>query len=225
MKLSDFTIKARLLALAALAVVAMLVVGLQGLRSLAQSKAEFVHYVDNDVETLSQLAGIRAGVGNLRRYEKDLLINLADAKAVQRYRKDWSETFDKVSTSLDQIARLDVPPDVKRMPAELQKALQDYRSGFSALLERVAKGEFSDTAAANQAMEPVKGPVRAMDRALAEMTARVDEHSARQVASVRPSATWPPSRPPCWMDPRLASRPSALQPTLPGRLHALVPPG
>ena len=59
MKLSDFTIKARLLALAALAVLGMAVVGLQGLRSLAQAKEELVHYVDNDVESLSQLAGVR----------------------------------------------------------------------------------------------------------------------------------------------------------------------
>jgi len=182
MKLSDYTIKARLLALAALAVAGMLVVGLQGLYSLSQSKAEFVHYVDNDVESLTQLAGIRAGVGNLRRYEKDLLINLADAKAVERYRKDWNETLDKVSTSLDKIARLDVPADVKRMPAELLKALQDYRGGFTGILERVAKGEFADTAAANLAMEPVKGPVRAMDKLLSDMTDRIDQHSTRQVA-------------------------------------------
>jgi methyl-accepting chemotaxis protein len=184
MKLSDFTIKARLLALAALAVVAMLVVGLQGLRSLAQSKAEFVHYVDNDVESLAQLAGVRAGVGNLRRYEKDLLINLADAKAVERYRKDWNETFDKVATSLNRIAQLDVPADVKRMPAELQRALQDYRGGFGGVLDRVAKGEFADTAAANQAMEPIKAPVRAMDKTLGEMTEKINEHSARQVAQL-----------------------------------------
>ena len=124
-----------LLALAALAVLAMGVVGIQGLRSLAQSKAEFVHYVDNDVAALTQLAGVRAGVGNLRRYEKDLLINLADAKAVERYRKDWTETFAKVDDSLARMSKLDLPPDIQRMPAELQKSLQDYRSGFSALVE------------------------------------------------------------------------------------------
>jgi methyl-accepting chemotaxis protein len=182
MKLSDYTIKARLLALAALAVAAMLLVGLQGLRSLSQSKAEFTHFVANSVEALSQLAGVRAGVGNLRRYEKDLLINLADAKAVARYRKDWTETSDKVAVSLDKIAALDVPDEIKRMPAELKKALQDYRGGFGAIMERVAKGEFADTAAANQAMEPVKGPVRSLDKALAEMTESIDKHSARQVA-------------------------------------------
>ncbi len=184
MKLSDFTIKARLLALAALAVLGMLIVGMQGLRSLSQSKADFVHYVDNDVQALTLLAGIRAGVGNLRRYEKDLLINLADAKAVERYRKDWTSTFDKVSDSLGRIAKLDMPADVKRMPEELQKALQDYRGGFSGVLDRLGRGEFADTAAANQAMEPVKAPVRAMDKALGEMTDRIDKHSATQVEQV-----------------------------------------
>ncbi len=181
MRLSNFTIRARLLALAALAVLAMLGVGVQGLWSLAQFKAGFVHYVDNDVESLTQLAGVRAGVGNLRRYEKDLLINLADPKAVERYRKDWNETYDKVAASLDAIAGLDLPPDVKRMPAELRQALQDYRGGLGGILERLARAEFADTAAANRAMEPVKAPVRAMDKALAEMTTLVDKHSAEQV--------------------------------------------
>jgi methyl-accepting chemotaxis protein len=184
MKLSDYTIKARLLALAALAVLAMLLVGLQGLRSLAQSKAEFVHYVDNDVESLTQLAGVRAGVGNMRRYEKDLLINLADAKAVERYRNDWNATFDKTAESLTRMARLDLPDDLKRRPDELLKALQEYRGGFTGIAERVAKGEFADTAAANQAMEPVKGPVRAVDKALSEMTATVDKHSTERVAQL-----------------------------------------
>ncbi|MFG6413209.1 methyl-accepting chemotaxis protein [Roseateles sp. DC23W] len=182
MKLSDYTIKARLLALAALAVLAMLVVGLQGLRSLAQSKAAFTHFVAHDVEALSQLAGVRAGVGNLRRYEKDLLINLTDTRAVERYRKDWVETFDKVAVSLDKIGTLDVPDEIRRMPAELKTALQDYRGGFGAILERLAKGEFADTAAANQAMEPVKGPVRSLDKALADMTDSIDRNAARQVA-------------------------------------------
>ncbi|MBV8035026.1 MAG: HAMP domain-containing protein [Pelomonas sp.] len=46
----------------------------------------------------------------------------------------------------------------------------------------MARGEFADTAAANRALEPLKGPVRAMDKALGEMTDKVDRHSAAQVA-------------------------------------------
>ena len=181
MKLSDFTIKARLYALAGLAITAMLVIGLHGLWSLSQAKAKFVHYLDNDVESLTQLAGIRAGVGNLRRYEKDLLINLADAKAVERYRGEWLQTYDKVATGLQKVAGLDIAPDVKSMPAELIRLLQDYRSGFGSITERLARGEFADTAAANHAMEPLKGTIRALDKALATMTEKVDQHSASEV--------------------------------------------
>ena len=62
MRLSDFTIKARLTALALFAVFTIIVVGGQGLYSLSQAREEFVHYVENDVESLTQLAGVRAGV-------------------------------------------------------------------------------------------------------------------------------------------------------------------
>jgi methyl-accepting chemotaxis protein len=184
MRLSDFTIKARLTALALFAVFTIIVVGGQGLYSLSQAREEFVHYVENDVESLTQLAGVRAGVGNLRRYEKDLLINLADAKAVERYRKDWNDTFEKVQSRLVAMDKLDMPDDLRKQPQLLLKSLQDYRSGFSAIQERLAKGEFADTAAANQALEPVKGPVRAVDKTLAELTEQLDRHSADQVASL-----------------------------------------
>jgi len=184
MKLSNFTIKARLLALAALAVLGMMLVGLQGLFSLSQARADFTHYVEHDVESLTQLAGVRAGVGNLRRYEKDLLINLADAKAVDKYRKDWSATYEKTTESLTNIGKLDLPADLKKIPEEMLKALQEYRSGFNGIAERVAAGEFPDTAAANKAMEPIKGPVRAVDKSLGELTETLDKNSAKQVAEL-----------------------------------------
>ena len=98
--LRNYTIRARLVVLALLAMILMLVIGGDGLYSLAQARAHFTHYVDNEVRATSHLADIRAGVGNLRRYEKDLLINLADAKSVERYRGEWSSTFDKVMASL-----------------------------------------------------------------------------------------------------------------------------
>lgn len=128
--LRNYTIRFRLYVLAVLAVVAMLVIGGNGLWSLFRAKVQFQHYVGNDVETLSQLADVRAGIGNLRRYEKDLLINLVDAKAVEKYRGEWEETFGKVNKGLDKIEHLDIAPAVKKMPAEMRQSLASYRTGF-----------------------------------------------------------------------------------------------
>ncbi len=184
MTLSDFTIRARLQLLALMAVLAMLVIGGDGLWSLAKARAQFSHYVDNDVAALAQLADVRAGVGNLRRYEKDLLINLADAAAVQRYRKEWARTYDEVEASLGRVAALDVAPDVKRLPGELLAELKNYRRGLDGIVERLVRGEFADTASANKALEPIKAPVRAMDKSLADMTDTVNRHSAAVVAEL-----------------------------------------
>ncbi|WP_397534862.1 MCP four helix bundle domain-containing protein [Roseateles sp.] len=149
--LRSYTIRARLFALSGLAVLMLVVIGGYGLWSLAQARLQFTHYSDHDVVALTNLANIRAGVGNLRRYEKDLLINLADARQVERYKNDWESTFDKVIKGLSTIEKLEIAPAVKQMPPEMMKSLQSYRSGFSEIHGRVVKGEFADTAAANQA--------------------------------------------------------------------------
>ncbi len=182
--LRSYTIRARLYALAALAIAAMIVIGGYGLMSLARAKANLGHYVDNDVESLTQLASVRAGVGNLRRYEKDSLINLADTKTVEKYRADWTETYDKVAQGLSVIEKLDIAPDVRKLPAEMTASLQQYRTGYNGIAERILKGEFPDTASANKSMEPLKAPVRAMDKTLATMTEMIDKHSAEQVQAL-----------------------------------------
>ena len=182
--LRSYTIRTRLYALAFLAIAALFVTGGYGLYSLAQAKANLSHYVDNDVESLTQLAGVRAGVGNLRRYEKDSLINLVDAKTVEKYRADWTETYDKVAQGLGVIEKLDIPDDVRKLPAEMLAALRDYRGGYTGIADRILKGEFPDTATANMSMEPLKAPVRAMDKTLATMTELIDRHSAEQVVAL-----------------------------------------
>ncbi|MDT9001543.1 methyl-accepting chemotaxis protein [Paucibacter sp. APW11] len=187
LQLRDYTIRARLYLLAALAIGLMLVIGGKGLFSLAEARDNFAHYVNNDVESLTQLAHVRAGVGNLRRFEKDIFINLSDVKAVEKYRGEWTETYEKVLTGLQKIEALNIAPAVKQLPAEMRKELSSYRAGFLPLVDQVAKGEFADTGAANKAMNPFKGSVRSLDEQLGKMTELVNKHSDEEVAKLAAS--------------------------------------
>ncbi|MFH7044757.1 methyl-accepting chemotaxis protein [Paucibacter sp. JuS9] len=182
LSLSNFTIRARLFALAALAILTMVLIGVQGLYSLGQARDKFIHYNSNDVQSLTEMASVRAEVGNLRRYEKDLLINANDPKAVEKYRKEWLEAYRKSTEGLKRIGKLDVAPDVQKMPETMFKQLEEYRGGLLAVADRVEKGEFSDTASANKATEPIKGPVRALEKALGEMTKLIDKHGEEETA-------------------------------------------
>ncbi|MFX8086677.1 hypothetical protein ABTK81_19530, partial [Acinetobacter baumannii] len=69
----------------------MLVIGGSGLLAQADAREQLRRCVDNEVEALTQLSNARAAVGNLRRYEKDTLLNMANAEAVAKYRKEWDE--------------------------------------------------------------------------------------------------------------------------------------
>ena len=185
LSLRNFTIRTRLYALAALAVLAMLLIGGDGLWGMSQAGGLLQHYADNDVESLTQLAGVRANVGNLRRYEKDMLIHQAEPDSVATYHKDWNATFDKASTGIDAITRLALPEDIKRLMPEMKTAMETYRSGLAGVLERARKGEFADTTAANEAMEPLKGPIRQLDETLGKVTEMIDKNSEVQTEALR----------------------------------------
>ncbi len=180
----NFTIRTRLMALGLLSVFAMLMIGGDGLWAMARTKQDVEHYVKHDVESLVQLSEIRAGVGNLRRYEKDMLINIGDDAAVRRYQEDWRKAFEGVNKSLDAIGQLDILPEIKSMPPAMKASLGSYRSGLDGIVERILKQEFVDSAEANRQTEPIKGPVREMDKQLGAMTKAIMERGNQEVQRI-----------------------------------------
>jgi methyl-accepting chemotaxis protein len=181
LSLRNYTIRARLLALGLLAVLALLLIGGDGLWSMSQSRQEFEHYVASDVASLAQLSEVRAGVGNLRRYEKDILINMAESKAVQRYFKEWQDVHAKVVQGLQAIAQLDISPEIRAMPGPMMESLKGYERGLTAIVERINRDEFTDPAEANRATEPIKAPVRAIDKQLTEMAKAIGQRGQSEV--------------------------------------------
>ena len=172
--MSQFPIRARLAAVGVLAGLGMLLIGGSGLLAQSDASAQLKRFVDNDVEAQAQLSNARAAVGNLRRYEKDTLINMADSAAVAKYRKEWDEAEQKARAALDKAAALKLNTQILASVTEAQRALKAYRDGFLPFADRVAKGEFPDTAEANKNMGAIKDPVRALDKELAALTKLID---------------------------------------------------
>ncbi|OWQ93537.1 hypothetical protein CDN99_03485 [Roseateles aquatilis] len=182
--LRNYTIRTRLLALGLLSVLALLLIGADGLWAMARTKQDFQHYVTQDVESLVQLSEVRAGVGNLRRYEKDMLINIGDDEAIKRYRQEWQKTFEGVNQNLDAIGALDILPEIKVMPPAMKTSLAAYKTGMDGIADRILKQEFVDSAEANRQTEPIKGPVRAMDQQLGQMTQAIMRRGQEEVQRI-----------------------------------------
>ncbi|MDC8772830.1 methyl-accepting chemotaxis protein [Roseateles albus] len=184
MNLQDFTVRARLYALAGISVLVLLVVGLTGLYSLNEAKSAFKHFVDNDNQSLALTSKIRAEAGNLRRYEKDMALNLDDAAAVDKYRADWAKTYVALDKAVQELNKLDIPKDVQDELRDINSGMKSYKGEMESFMGKLGEKAFADPASANKALGAAKKAIRPMEAKLEEMVASIDKDALHEVETI-----------------------------------------
>ncbi|WIV96502.1 methyl-accepting chemotaxis protein [Kinneretia aquatilis] len=184
LNLQDFTVRARLYALAAVSMCMLLLVGGAGLYSLNEAKQSFKHFVDNDNQSLVHVSKMRAEAGNLRRYEKDLVINLDDAAAVDKYRADWRRAYDAFSAAQKQLAALSISPSERAVIQSIEEGLRQYQAEMDPFMNKLGQKEFPDSAAANKALGAAKKAIRPVEDKMAELVKLIDQDAEEGVAEI-----------------------------------------
>jgi methyl-accepting chemotaxis protein len=172
--LSRISVSAKLVLIAGVALLALAGVTIGGLLAARHAGAASLDVMDHELEAIKQLGMARASVGNMRRFEKDLFLNMGDDSATASYQKKWrDETLlgtDRMRSSQQLLGTAD-KATVEAMLAGLAR----YTTGMEAIIKRLEIGELNDPWAANKAMEPLKGDIRAMDKALDAVVAAVEQ--------------------------------------------------
>jgi len=168
--LKNLSIRLRLVLLGLSAVLSIVCIGGFCLYSQRAFSQQFSRYAANDVESLAQIAHLRAGVGNLRRFEKDMLINIGDAEAFGKYIASWKKAFFVVNKSSKEIQALQVPEETRTALGVIDKEIEVYRAGIESLIARVAAKELKATTEANAALNGVKASIHKVDEELDRLT-------------------------------------------------------
>ncbi|QWV97624.1 methyl-accepting chemotaxis protein [Geomonas nitrogeniifigens] len=108
----------------------------------------------------SQLA--LAHINMMRRYEKDLFLNMGDPAKMAGYQKKWNDTLGKLNRLVDSSQKLVSAPGYpsaardQECLAAMRRDIDAYATGFRKVAGRVAAGEIITPQDANKAIEEYK---------------------------------------------------------------------
>ena len=119
-----------------------LIVGGMGFWSITTSMHSVEDVVDNDLKLLKTAGDLEVMALTLRRYEKDLFLNIGKPEKQQKYLEQFKAVSDKTNNMLDEaismaIAESNMPEDMKTAIQKSDQALHQYISGFLAIADEV----------------------------------------------------------------------------------------
>jgi methyl-accepting chemotaxis protein len=153
MKLSQlmrqFTIRARLTGVLVLMIALLLAVGGSGLWGLAQADRLGRSFADNTFADAARAAALSATLGELRRAEKDLVINYEDAGEIQKHKQAWQAARE---TALAQAKALSgtQSDEGERIAADIGKLIVAYADAFTPVLGQLETAGYDSATVANR---------------------------------------------------------------------------
>src|ERR1043166_2115179 len=118
-------------------------------------------------------ADLRAVLLEMRRYEKDLFLNIADAAKVTEYEGKWKEHYDEQIGTLDKLDKVAVTAADHEMLNKVRKETVAYGAAVKKTLADMRSGGLTTPGAANAAFTPSKDAMRELDE---EITKWYESH-------------------------------------------------
>jgi methyl-accepting chemotaxis protein len=182
MKFSNLGIASRLaLGFGALIAVLMVVAGVGSY--LAHRHAKLVQNIfDVNVQGALQILGAHAEVGNLRRFEKDMLLSVPDLDKVRGYGEKWRGAKVRVDGHLSAVRTLLEDQGDREALQGLSASLREYERRMEALEAEMQIGAVKTSAEAYRRVAAFRDAVRSAD---AHMESLYDS-SAKRIDNVKP---------------------------------------
>ncbi|MBS0374632.1 MAG: hypothetical protein JSR73_08605 [Proteobacteria bacterium] len=121
---------------------------------------------------------LREDVLELRRYEKDVFLNVGEQDLVRQYRAKWDAAFLRLRYDLGRAHSATGDSQEPKLE-QVTRWIGEYREAFGQIYEAISNGSIRSTEEANEQMGRFKGSVRSAELTLAETG---DEARARAPA-------------------------------------------
>jgi len=188
--LNDMKIGKRLALGFGLTLLLLALVAGAGLWGLDRAVGTTVEVLDEDLALLNSAMEIRSHTLNLRRFEKDIFLNLGDAGAVADYQAKWLDQHKSLLEDLDDLDHLLTETGDRDNARALREDLDAYSSGFDAVRRGIAAGTITTPNHANEAIQPFKEKIHDLETRVTRFAeVAVGDHVKEKRASVNQVAS------------------------------------
>src|SRR5512137_817401 len=140
--------------------IGIVITGYWGVNSMSEST---IKMIQGDATISEHAARARANVNALRRYEKDLFINIGDKAKEADYLKKWQEQHDHLIKRMDDLDKVVVDSHEKDQVKTMRAELANYDSGMKKVLAMIDAGQIKDAKAANAAVNEYKDQIHKLE--------------------------------------------------------------
>ncbi|TSK05175.1 MAG: HAMP domain-containing protein [Geobacter sp.] len=154
----------------------VIAVGGTGYWGVRESTQTTIAMLQGDASISEHASRARANVVGMRRYEKDLYLNIGDRGKEKEYLGKWSEQRDHLLNRLKDLEKIVVLPKEKEAIKAMREELSAYEAGFNKIYQGIEAGRIKTPAQANAAIEPYKTGIHKFEEVSKEIA---DESNQR----------------------------------------------
>ena len=162
----------------------VLVIGLVGgfgAYRLSTLTSDILH---NDVELLSTSNRLRSNLLELRRIEKDLLMNITDPDAVSRYLGQWKEFRENGVARLALYEKQAIRAEDKKTVASIKAGYTFYCTTFLKVVDGITSGRLTTTEDGMEAIMEIREDMLRLNKSLHQHVKDIDVQVQKQTKAV-----------------------------------------
>jgi methyl-accepting chemotaxis protein len=170
--LSQFSIAKRLALGFGVVLALLLVVALAGYWGQESVTRETVSMLRGDVRLAVLADNIKTHTLELRRFEKDTLLNMANKPEMTQYEEKWHKQLSETRVMLGELDSLVSSPEDKRLVAEMNSDISLYERGYNRVLASIGTGTVKTPEEGNAAIKVDKDEIHRMEADAGDLSER-----------------------------------------------------
>ena len=183
----SFTIQFRMMGAIVMVVALLLVVGSTGLLGMLHIQSLGNQGVDRAITVGDHLASLHSAIGDVRRFEKDILLSREDLGRVAGYKSQWLKAVNEIRSGAKSAAT-DATPEVQAILTEMEQLVAAYQSKMEPIIQNIEGEKYESAAAAIAAVDVPKADIHNAQQKIAEFQRSAILQAQANLASIETNA-------------------------------------